>query len=191
MERWLNEHWVAAALCMAIVLTLLIPVLAARSNVAWLLVYSLLPVYMFHQVEEHTDDRFREFVNRKIFGGVEALSHAGVLWINLPGVWGVGLVSIYAATYAGTGWGLSIVYLTLLNAIVHIAAGIGQGEYNPGLWTSLGLFLPVSGVALWAVSHEPGVTWMQQVVGMSVGIAVHVATIVYAKGRVRRLSHAA
>ena len=90
IERWLNEHWVAAALCTATVLTLLLPALPKHPDAAWLLTYSLLPVYMFHQVEEHTGDRFRNFVNEKIFSGVEALSHAAVLWINLPGVWAWG-----------------------------------------------------------------------------------------------------
>ena len=85
MERWLNEHWVPIALCAAILLTLLIPILALRWDLAWLLIYAMLPVYMFHQVEEHTGDRFREFVNRKVFGGVQALAPLAVLWINLPG----------------------------------------------------------------------------------------------------------
>ena len=188
MERWLNEHWVAAALCTGSVLTLLLPALAQQSNAAWLLTYSLLPVYMFHQVEEHTGDRFRNFVNEKVFGGIEALSHTAVLWINLPGVWGVGLLSIYGATYMGIGWGLSMVYLVVVNALVHVVAAALWREYNPGLWTALVLFLPVGTLALLVTSRHPGVRQLHHAVGLGTAIAIHVAIVVYTKGRAATLS---
>jgi hypothetical protein len=73
MQQWLNRHWVAAALCMAIVLALLMPILAEQRPSAWLLIFAMLPAYMFHQVEEHAVDRFRVFVNQRVFHGVEAL----------------------------------------------------------------------------------------------------------------------
>ncbi len=188
VERWLNEHWVAAALCTGCVLTLLLPALSQPSNAAWLLTYSLLPVYMFHQVEEHTGDRFRSFVNEKVFGGIEALSHAAVLLINLPGVWGVGLLSIYGATFMSIGWGLSMVYLVLVNALVHVAAAALWREYNPGLWTALGLFLPVGTLALLETSRQPGVRQLHHAVGLGSAIAIHVAIVVYTKGRAAQLS---
>jgi len=190
IERWLNEHWVAGALCTGSVLTLLLPALAQQSNAAWLLTYSLLPIYMFHQVEEHTGDRFRNFVNKKVFGGIEALSHAAVLWINLPGVWGMGLLSICAATYVGVGWGLSMAYLVLVNALVHVAAAALWREYNPGLWTALGLFLPVGTLAILETSRYPGVRQSHHAVGLGAAIAIHVAIVVYTKGRAAKLSAA-
>jgi hypothetical protein len=190
IERWLNEHWVAAALCAGSVLTLLLPALAQQSTIAWLLTYSLLSVYMFHQVEEHTGDRFRNFVNEKLFRGIEALSHASVLWINLPGVWGVGLLSISAATYMGIGWGLSMVYLVLVNALAHIiGAGVWR-EYNPGLWTALALFVPVGTLALLETSRQPGVRHLHHAVGLGTAIAIHVAIAAYTKLRATRMSAA-
>lgn len=187
MEEWLNQHWVPAALSTAIVLTLLLPVLAPCRNAPWLLIYSLLPAYMFHQVEEHTGDRFREFVNRRLFRGTDALARAAILWINLPGVWGVGLLSIYAASFGGTTWGLSLVYLTLINAVLHIVAAIGWGEYNPGLWTALTLFVPLSATALALVIKESGFHWIEHVTGIAVGLGIHVAIVVYTRRRARRL----
>jgi len=92
MQEWLNRHWVAAGLCGAILLTSLMPIVAQHLARAWLPVFAMLPAYMFHQVEEHTDDRFRIFVNQHVFHGIEALTPLAVLWINLPGVWGVGLL---------------------------------------------------------------------------------------------------
>ena len=181
MERWLNEHWVPAALCIAIALIVLLPVLAMQWNTAWLFTYGLLPIYMLHQVEEHTGDLFRKFVNEKVFGGTEGLSHTAVLWINLPGVWGVGLASIYAATFAGIGWGMSMIHLTLVNAILHIVAAVAWREYNPGLWTALILFVPVGALALVTVSNSAGVQWFHHAVGIGVALLIHVAIVVYTR----------
>ncbi|MGC2474103.1 MAG: HXXEE domain-containing protein [Candidatus Sulfotelmatobacter sp.] len=181
LERWLNQHWVPIALCLAIGLTLLIPILAIQWNSAWLLTYAMLPVYMFHQFEEHTGDRFRHFVNQKLFHGVEALMPLAVLWINLPGVWGLGLTCIYAASFAGIGWGLGIVYLVLVNAMMHIVAAIAWREYNPGLWTALVLFVPIGTLALVQVSETPGVQWFHHLVGLALAVLIHVAIVIHTR----------
>lgn len=179
MERWLNQHWVPIALCLAIGLMLLLPILAMQWNPAWLLTYVLLPVYMFHQVEEHTGDRFRRFVNGKLFGGVEALTPLAVLWINLPGVWGLGLACIYAASFAGIGWGLGIVYLVLVNAVMHIVAAIAWREYNPGLWTTLILFVPLGVFTLAKVNEVPGVERFHHAAGLGLAALIHVAIVIH------------
>lgn len=187
MQEWLNRHWVAAALCTAISLTVLMPILAQRWPPAWLLIFAMLPIYMFHQVEEHTGDRFRVFVNQHVFHGLEALTPLAVLWINLPGVWGVGLLSIYAATFLNIGWGLSMVYLVLVNAVAHIVAAVLWREYNPGLWTALALFVPVGTLALFEIARVPGVEPIHHVAGLAVGIAIHAAIVVYTRGRAAKV----
>lgn len=184
--KWLYPHWVAAALCMGIFLLLLVPVLTLSWELPILLIYLQIPIYMLHQVEEHTDDRFRKFVNRA-FGGVEALTPAAILVINLPGVWGVTLLSLYAALFAGVGWGLAGVYLVLVNAVAHVGGGLVWRGYNPGLWTGLALFLPVGGYALRVLSSIPGVTGTHHIVGLGIAIAIHAAIISYTSIRARRL----
>lgn len=188
MQEWLNRYWVAAALCTAILLTVLLPILSLRWPFAWLLIFTLLPAYMFHQVEEHTGDRFREFVNRHVFHGVEALTPSAVLWINLPGVWGVGLLSIYAATFVNVGWGLSMVYLVLVNAAAHLVAAVLWREYNPGLWTALALFVPLGTLALLAVARLPRVEPIQHAVGIAVAVAIHAAIVVQTRRRAAKIS---
>lgn len=188
MQEWLNTHWVAAALCMAILLTVLMPVLASHWPLGWLLIYAMTPVYMFHQVEEHRGDRFRVFVNQHLFHGVEGLSRLAVLWINLPGVWGVGLLSIYAATFFNIGWGLSILYLVLVNAVAHVVAALLWREYNPGLWTAVVLFVPLGTLALLKVRGVPGVEPIHHVVGLAVGIGIHAAIVIYTRSRAERLA---
>jgi hypothetical protein len=98
-----------------------------------LVIYLQIPVYMLHQVEEHTDDRFRQFVNLNVFGGKDVLTPESILVINIPGVWGVTLLSLYAALFFGTGWGLSGIYLVVVNGIIHLLAGLVFRAYNPGL----------------------------------------------------------
>jgi hypothetical protein len=187
MQEWLNRHWVAAALCMAVLLTVLMPILTPHRPSAWLLIFAMLPTYMFHQVEEHTGDRFRVFVNQHVFHGAEALSQLAVLWINLPGVWGIGLLSIYAATFLHIGWGLSIVYLVLVNAVAHIVAAVLWREYNPGLWTALALFVPLGTLALLEVARGPGVERIHHVIGIAVGIGVHAAIVIYTRGKAAKI----
>ncbi len=187
MQQWLNRHWVAAALCMAIVLALLMPILAPHWPSAWLLIFAMLPAYMFHQVEEHTGDRFRVFVNQHVFQGVEALTPLAVLWINLPGVWGIGLFSIYAASFLTVGWGLSIVYLVLVNAVAHIVAGILWREYNPGLWTALILFVPLGTLALLQIARVQGVDHIHHAAGITVAIGIHAAIMVYTRGKAAKI----
>jgi hypothetical protein len=143
---------------MGIFLLLLLPALTLSWQLPILLIYLQIPVYMLHQVEEHTGDRFREFVNRRVFGGVEALTPESILVINIPGVWGVTLLSLYAALFFGAGWGLTGIYLVVVNGVVHLLGGLAFRAYNPGLWTALALFLPAGGFALWIVNSTAGVS---------------------------------
>ena len=187
MKDWLCQHWVASALCMGIFLLLLAPVLAGSWDLAILLIYLQSPIYMLHQVEEHTGDRFRTFVNRHAFGGLEALTPGSILWINIPGVWGVTLLSLYAAVFLGVGWGLTGVYLVLVNGAAHVIGLIARGSPNPGVWTSLALFLPVGGLAWRVVATTAGVTRVHHAVGLAVAIVIHAVILVYGHTRARRL----
>jgi len=181
MTDWLSRHLVAGALFMGMLLVVLLPVLGTVLPLALLLVLVQLPVYLLHQVEEHTGDRFRKWVNEQVFGGVEALHRESILWINLPGVWGVNLVSLYAACFVEIGWGLSAIYLPLVNAVPHILGGLVGRQSNPGLWTSVVLFVPVGGYALRVVSVEPGVGMVHHAAGLSVAVGIHLAIVVYAR----------
>jgi hypothetical protein len=187
LTAWLYPHWVAAALCMGIFLLLLAPALARSWEPPILLIYLQIPVYMLHQVEEHTGDRFRKFVNQRGFGGVEALTPESILVINLPGVWGVTLLSLYTALFFGVGWGLTGIYLVLVNALAHVGGAIAARAYNPGLWTSLALFLPVGGAALWFVSSTTGVSGEQQAVGLAFAVIIHAAIIIHVGVRASKL----
>jgi hypothetical protein len=140
---------------------------------------------MLHQVEEHAADRFRRFVNLHVGHGREALTTAAVVWINIPGVWGVNLAALYLAWFVHVGFGLIAAYTMLVNAITHIGAAARFREYNPGLGTAVVLFLPLSLWALWVLAHTPGVGALHQVIRVAVAVLIHAAIVVHALRRAR------
>src|SRR5690606_30897735 len=106
VRAWIDANWVYAGLVAALFLLALAPLLATVLSLPLLAVYLHLPVYMLHQIEEHVRDRFRRFFNRWIGLGREVLTPGAVVLINVPGVWGVTLASLYLAAFVGIGLGL-------------------------------------------------------------------------------------
>jgi hypothetical protein len=186
---WLVREWQwpAASLLAACFLLLLVPVWLRVAGLALTLVYLQLPVYMLHQWEEHAGDRFRQYVNQRMAGGREALTPTATFWINALGVWAVDLASLSLAGFVNLSLGLIAVYLALVNALVHIVAATARREYNPGLWTALGLFLPLGGWGLYEVATASGATWVGHAVGIAAAVAGHAAIIVYIVRRLARL----
>jgi Protein of unknown function with HXXEE motif len=190
ITHWLKLYWVAASLCMSLLLLMLAPVFDLRGDLFLLLIYLHTPAYMLHQVEEHTGDRFREFVNQRMFHGLEALTGTTVLVINLPGVWGVTILSLYAAVFIAPGWGLPAVYLVAVNALIHIAGAAASRAYNPGLWTALARFLPLSALSFWQSGLNSAIDWRYHAFGLTLALAIHAAIIVHVRARARSLSGA-
>lgn len=185
---WLvrDWHWPAACLFAAYVLLALAPVLVHVAGVALALVILQLPLYMVHQFEEHTGDRFRTYLNTKV-AHCEALTPEATFWINSVGVWGLDLVMIYLAVFVDIRFALAAFYLPIVNGLTHIRETIARREYNPGLCTSIVLFLPVAGWGLYQVSVESGATWQNQAAGLGIAVAIHVGIIVYIVARIRQL----
>ena len=147
-----------------------------------LFAYLLAPAYMLHQIEEHWRDRFRSFVNERVFGGFEALTAAAVFWINVPIVWGLNLGAFLCAVFARFDLALIAAYLMLVNAVVH-TLGIFRFGYNPGLITSLILFFPLSLAAIFAMPQA----LHTHLFALGVAVVGHVLIFGYAFLRVRRM----
>lgn len=183
MIRLLREHWLVGALTGAPLLLALAPVLAAALP-AWLLwVFLQQPIYMLHQLEEHLGDRFRLFVNARLAGGAEALTPGDVAVINVIGVWVVNALALLLAATVHPGWGLLAAYLTLVNAVTHVAACVALRAYNPGLVTGVVLFLPAGLVALALVASQPGVGLLAHLAALGAVLALHAAIILHVKRR--------
>ena len=106
---------------------------------------ALLVIYMLHQIEEHLwPGGFRQFTNAHVFKSGNddwPVDIPGVALINIGYVWlPVGLAVLFpeALRWIGLAW----VGLTLINGITHIVSTIRLRIYNPGLVTSIVLFLP-------------------------------------------------
>ncbi len=69
LTNWLGDRWVAGAGFSAFSVGVLAPFVDSLVSIPLLLIFLHGPGYMAHQVEEHTRDRFRTFVNARMFGG--------------------------------------------------------------------------------------------------------------------------
>jgi hypothetical protein len=143
-----------------------LPVLAVLGAALWLVAFAgdagseramfaaLLVIYMVHQIEEHLwPGGFRQFTNRYVFRSGETnwpVDIDGVALVNVGYVWlPLALAVAWPETFRwlGLGW----IGLTLVNGITHIATSVRFGVYNPGLVTSVVLFVPFT---VWALAHE-------------------------------------
>ncbi len=183
---WLASHWVTGAGFMAAALLALAPALAVALPGATFLVLLHSPAYMVHQVEEHAGDRFRRFVNGRLFGGRDGLSVAAVLVINLPLVWGLNLAAFYAALVAGPAAGLVAPYAVLVNGAIHLAAALRLRAYNPGLVTAVLLFLPLGALTLWHVGAAAGAA--AHLAGLGLAVGLHAAIVLHIGRRLARLA---
>jgi hypothetical protein len=176
------RYWVSAGALLATTLLAAAIVYGSAWPLPLLLIYLHSPGYMLHQVEEHTGDRFRTFVNQRMFGGVEALTTADVLWINIGGAWGGNLAALAAAWFASHGWALAAPYLMVVNAVSHIAALGRVRDYNPGLLTSALMFLPLGGATLYLVPASLA----QHALGLAVSVGFHAVIVANAYSRAAR-----
>ncbi len=140
VAKW---QWPYAALFTAAFLGLLAPLVFHYAGIAFGLVFLQLPIYMLHQYEEHNGDRFRHWVNSTVGHGREALTPIATFWINSLLVWGLDLVALYLACFVDLSLGLIAIYLPLVNSFGHVVPAILRRQYNPGLTTSLAVFLPL------------------------------------------------
>jgi len=142
-----------------------LPILAGLGIVAWLALFhadptgeralfaALLVIYMLHQIEEHLwPGGFRQFNNAHVFKSGDdnwPVDIDGVALVNIGYVWlPIGAAAVFPDTLRWVGWGW--VGLTLINGLSHIVMSIRLRCYNPGLVTSIVLFLPFT---LWMLAR--------------------------------------
>ncbi len=182
------KSWIYGGMLAGILILCLTPLMLRGWPWPMIAIFLQLPVYMLHQYEEHDANRFGRFVNDMLGNGRTLLSSAAIFVINVPGVWGINMISIWLAAEYGAGFGLIGVYLTLVNSVVHIISAIRLRSYNPGLVSGIVLFLPLGIWALVEVSSVSGVSWPHHVLGLLSAILVHVAIVAYVLGNRRRAS---
>jgi hypothetical protein len=142
---------------------------------------------MLHQYEEHAQGKFKDFINHMLGGGKEILGDQAIFWINILLVWVLDLCVLYIAYYVNLALGLIAAYLTVFNGLLHIVMAIALRRYNPGLWTSIVLFLPVGGYAIYAITRNTNASIGYQLIGLGAAILGHAVIILYIRGNMRRL----
>ena len=188
---WFLENWSRAGLPAGMLLMAISPLLFRGLTLPLFLVFLQLPIYMLHQYEEHARGAFRAFINHEIGGDRDVLTNAAIFWINVPGLWIVDLAVLYLAVYVSPALGLIAVYLTALNGLLHLGMAIAMRRYNPGLWTSAVLFLPMSVYALSVFSRLPSATLGAHALGLVVALLVHALIIVFIRSRLAQLKRGA
>ncbi len=182
---WLDRNWPFAGTVVAAFLLALLPLVLGTWPPARVAVYVLLLAYLVHQAEEHYGDRFRRFVNATVAGGADALSPRATMWINVGAVWVMYVATLVLAALADAGFGLVAVYTTLVNAVIHVAGAAASRRYNPGLWSALGLFLPLGAWAWRVVGAANGLGIAGHVVGLGVALLIHAAIVLHVRRRAR------
>lgn len=188
--RWLVDdwQWPYAGTVAAVFLLALLPLWWDATGAALGLVYAVLPLYMLHQLEEHAGDRFRLVVNERFAGGREALKAAGGLLDQRRGNLDRRRDRALARLPRGAGDRLLPVYLMGVNALIHIATAASTRAYNPGLWTAIVLFVPVSIWAAIEVSDAAGAGLGWQLIALAFALGVHAAIMGYVRSRAASLA---
>lgn len=92
-------------------------------------------------------------------------------WINIPIIFVAFPVSAILAGSLGLGWGIGIVYFSIVNALSHVGMFFRFG-YNPGLVVSLLLNIPVGIYTLYVFANRDAITPTAHLVGLLIALFV-------------------
>jgi hypothetical protein len=173
LRMWFIQNWSRASLLSAALLLLFSPFLYDSLGIIGFLIFLQLPLYLIHQYEEHGRGAFKAFANQMIGGGKDLLNDVSILWINGL-VWIVDISVLYLAYYYSLTYGIISIYLTVINGLLHVMGSIALRKYNPGLWTSLFMFLPIGGFGLYEISQLEEVNFWWHGGGIVFAIGLHV-----------------
>jgi len=153
-------------------------------------------IYLVHQFEEHGIDAvgghyaFRGFMCASLGFANPAtcpVPFSFITSVNIAAVWLAGP----AAALLGRRWpavGLSFFSIPFVNAFGHLVPAAIAGAYNPGVATSIALFLPLSLWAFHVALGRPDLGWRAVVATIVAGFVLHVILIgslqLYVHGRI-------
>jgi len=182
----LYTNWSRFCFFLAVALFVILAIFRSDLDTVVLLIWLQVPVYFLHQFEEHAwPGGFKDFVNKTVFRIPDKdypLNDRNIFWINVPAIWILMPISA-ALSHIHVELGFWVVYFSVLNALTHVAAFYKLKVYNPGLFISLVLNIPV-GIYAVAKIHEAGLlTPLVTVASIAFAIFLHVLIIVYAKKR--------
>lgn len=147
---------------------------------AWLL-WLVGPVYLLHQFEEHGVDA----LGRRYQFLAEICATLGhptqdacpadpwfIFLVNVPLIW----VAAPVASWLGPRRvmaGAFMFSVPLVNAVAHIAGALRHGAYNPGVVTSVLLFVPACAWVFTQLHRRGLITGRRMAAVVAVGVALH------------------
>jgi len=186
MKNWLYKNWAKFCIILSIIITLLIFIFVKTNNILFFLIWIQIPIYLLHQFEEHYwPGGFKKFVNKEIFNvevGEYPLNDTNIFWINVPIIWV--LMPIFASlSYINLFFGLWIPYFAVFNSLTHLIGAVVKRKYNPGLFVSLVLGIPVAIYTLWLFYSLVNVPLIITLLSILAVLLLHIAIIVPAVRR--------
>jgi hypothetical protein len=134
---------------------------------------------MFHQYEEHSQNQFKLYVNHMLAQGKEIFTDRAIFFINILGVWLAYLIILYLYVFLDPAWGLVAGYMAALNGLSHAGMSLKKREYNPGLWTSLFLFIPGGVYTVYIIGLQSGAGWVTHLAALGAAILIHAVILIY------------
>ena len=189
MINWMYKNWAKICIILSVVVTLIIFLVVKTSDVLLFLIWIQIPIYLLHQFEEHSwPGGFKKFFNKEIFhveDGEYPLNDTNIFWINVPIIWI--LMPIFAAlSYINLFFGLWIPYFAVFNSLTHVIAAIIKRKYNPGLFISLILGIPVATYTLWLFYTLINIPLIITILSLLSVLLLHLAIVVTAIRRSKR-----
>lgn len=114
------------------------------------------------------------------------MTDKAIFRVNVLVVWLGTLVVLYLCVYVNIIWGLLSGYLVAFNGIVHIFSSIRLRRYNPGLWTSVFVFLPLGIYIIYLISKQSGAGLLYNGIFLAVTILLHAMLMVNMRRRARQ-----
>ena len=126
-----NQNWAKIAPILGVISTIWLFLFFKPTEVLFWAFINI-PLYFFHQTEEHFwPGGFKNFIN-KLPEGQETLTDIKVFWINILLVW-LAFIVFGVLSLVNIGFGLLIIVFSIINCLTHIFQGIRRKEWNPGL----------------------------------------------------------
>jgi hypothetical protein len=176
-ESWLTEHWPKATIFLAIYSFILLYLYLFEDNLLLFLLWLQTPIYWLHQFEEYVfPGGFAEFFNHKLLNSGRdhwPVTRRFSFWINIPIIFVAFPVSAILAGRLGLGlgWGIWIVYFSIINALSHVGMFFRFG-YNPGFVVSLLLNIPVGIYTLYIFANRDAIAPTAHLVGLLIALFV-------------------
>ena len=190
---WFKD-WPKAGLIAAVFILLLLFLNSKASIGSFEWFYWLsLPLYMIHQFEEYVyPGGFKEELNKVLLKenvSSEILTDKAALVVNIGFIWILTPVLIVLGAISIV---FPVILMTLVafNGFIHLVVSIRFKRYNPGLIASLIFNIPLGVYVLIGLSLNSLVSGIELLIGIIIGLILHMGLLVFLLMKKRKHSNA-